>query len=148
MTERAQLTRSDLMRMSQRELDARYREVGTPGSVPKGETAGTVMILPGSPLGAPLRTLARLLLWQGKVFVPSQHDLKNRISPLRRLGIRAQVYQGTSWLDGGPSTIIDYSQTSLVARWIRDEIREVGPNLWMGKVFVRRWHAIDFVLEA
>lgn len=144
----AHLTKADLLRLSQAQLDALYRERPHRGATPAGDTAGTVMALPGRRLGAPLRILARWLVWQGKVVAPAQDELKNRITPLRVLSIRALVYPGESWMDGRESTIIDYSRTSIVARWVRDEVREVAPGLWLGKVFIRRWHAIDFVLEA
>ena len=29
--------------------------------------------------------------------------------------------------------MLDYSDTSLLAHWIRDEIREVGPGTYLGK---------------
>jgi len=149
MTERhARRTKADVLRLSQKELDALYREVREPGTTPTGDTQGTVLALPGTAFGAPLRALARLLVWQGKVFAPASGDLKNKVTPLRLRSIRALVYAGDSSLDrGGEATIIDYSKTSFVARFIRDEIREVGPHLWLGKVFVGKWHAIDFLLE-
>jgi hypothetical protein len=31
--------------------------------------------------------------------------------------------------------VLDYSQTSIVAQWIRDEIREVSPGLYLGLVY-------------
>ena len=148
MTEQGTHTKEDVLRLSQKELDALYRDVRTPGATPTGDTQGTVLALPGTAFGAPLRFLAQLLVWQGKVFAPESGDLKNKVSPLRLKSIRALVYPGESWLDrGGEATIIDYSKTSFVARFIRDEIREVGPNLWLGKVFIGKWHAIDFLLE-
>ncbi len=143
----AHLDRSDLLRMSQAQLDELYVGLEDRGATPVGNTGGTVVLLPGRRLAAPLRTLARLIVWQGKVFRPEQGDLKNKITPLRLRSIRALVYPGESWMDGREATIIDYSRTSFVARWIRDEIREVAPGLWLGKVFIRRWHAIDFLLE-
>jgi hypothetical protein len=91
----------------------------------------------------------RLLFWQGKVFDPPEGTLKNKVSPLGVRAIRARVYVGDSWLDRGTEAIVlDYSRTSLVARWIRDEIREVAPGLWLGKVFVWKWHALDFTLRS
>jgi hypothetical protein len=141
------MTKADVLRLSQRQLDDLYREVRVTGTVPSGDTQGTVLALPGTKFGGVLRTLARLIVWQGKVFAPAAGDLKNKVTPLSLKTIRALVYPGVSWLDGGEATIIDYSRTSIVARWIRDEIREVGPHLWLGKVFIGKWHAIDFLLE-
>ena len=141
------MTKADLLRMSQRELDDLYRGVGEPGGVPSGNTEGTVAVLPGRRFAAPVRFLVRLIAWQGKVFDPDSSTLVNNILPPRLRLIRAQVYRGASWLDDGESTILDYSKSSRVAWFVRDEIREVAPSLWLGKVFVGRWHAIDFLLE-
>ena len=64
--------------------------------------------------------------------------LVNLVSPLRMRAIKAKLYEGDSWLDGAPSIFIDYSTTSLVARWVHDEIREVAPGLFLGLVYVRK----------
>ncbi len=140
-------TKADLLRMTQRALDALYRETPAPGAVPTGDTRGTVVVCPSTWLAGPLRAISRRLAWQGKVFNPATGMLVNKITPLRLRRIRAKVYIGESWLDGAPATIIDYSRTSIVARMVRDEVREVAPHLWLGKVFLWRWHAVDFLLE-
>ena len=142
------LTNDALLKMSQSELDDLYRGIESPGGIPVGTTQGTVGLFPGRWIGKPLRAAARMLLWQGKIFNATSSDLKNRISPARISAIRAKVYIGESWMDDKPAIILDYSKTSFVARMIRDEIREVAPGLWLGKVFVRRWHALDFTLSS
>jgi cytochrome P450 len=146
---RAGRSHDELMGMGQAELDALYRDVELPGAIPVGDTLGTALVLPGRAIGRAAGTAARLLFWQGKVFDPTSGTLKNKVSPFGIRAIRARVDVGDSWLDRGTRAIVlDYSRTSLVARWIRDEIREVGPGLWLGKVFVFRWHALDFTLRA
>lgn len=141
------LTETDLGAMRQWQLDGLYRGLPEPGAVPVGDTQGLALLLPGLPLGHFVRTFARILLWQGKVFDPQTQDLGNKVSPFGFRAIRAQVYRGPSWLDtGADATVLDYSKTSWVARWVRDEIREVRPGLWLGKVFIRRWHVLDFSL--
>jgi hypothetical protein len=142
------LTNDALMNMSQPELDDLYRSIESPGAIPVGTARGTVGLFPGTWIGKPLRAVARLLLWQGKIFNATSSDLKNRISPARIPAIRAKVYTGESWMDDKPAIILDYSKTSFVAKMIRDEIREVATGLWLGKVFVRRWHALDFTLSS
>ena len=147
MNRDTRVTKSGLLRLTQAQLDALYLGLESRGATPTSDTRGTVLALPGTRVGGVLRGLARLVVWQGKVFSPGTGDLKNKITPFRFKSIRAMVYAGASWMDDREATIIDYSKTSLVARWIRDEIREVAPGLWLGKVFIGRWHAIDFVLE-
>ena len=51
--------------------------------------------------------------------------------------IRGRVYQGASWLDGRPSLILDYQGTSRLYDHYRDEIRQVGPDLYLGLMFDR-----------
>ena len=74
-------------------------------------------------------------MWQGKVFEPGQTSAVNRFFGMRL--VRAQVYQGPSWLDGQPSLILDYSQTSRVYANNRDEIRQVAPGLFLGLMYDR-----------
>jgi hypothetical protein len=92
--------------------------------------------------------LIRLLVWQGKVFNPAQRDLKNKVSPFGLKAIRARVYVGDSRLvQGQKAIVIDYSKTSFVAQKIRDEIRQVAPRLYLGKVFWGHKHLLDFSLS-
>ena len=61
--------------------------------------------------------------------------------------IVATVYKGPSWLDNRDCIVLDYSETSLVARWIRDEIRAIGPGLYLGRVYWDKTPLIHFALE-
>jgi hypothetical protein len=40
-------------------------------------------------------------------------------------------------MDGRPALIIDYSRTSHVYARYRDEIRQVGPGLYLGLMYTR-----------
>ena len=79
---------------------------------------------------------ARIFLWQGKIFDPVGHCLRNRITVFSLIAIKAEVKPSQSWLDGRDCILIDYSKTSLVASFIRDEIRLVAPGLYLGQVYV------------
>jgi hypothetical protein len=57
------------------------------------------------------------------------------------------VYKGPSWLDNKECIVLDYSETSLVAHWIRDEIRQIEPRLYLGKVYWGKKRLIDFALQ-
>jgi len=119
------------------------------GSIPLGESNGKAMFFPGTILGAILSWLGNLL-WTGKIVDQSGHGLINKVLGFRL--IRAQVYHGTSWSDGKQSIVIDYLKTSLVAFFIRDEIRCVSRGLYLGKVYIRmplgyRFCALWFALE-
>jgi hypothetical protein len=70
-----------------------------------------------------------------------------RITSFGLNAIIAKVYKGPSWLDSKECIVLDYSETSLVAGWIRDEIRQIGPGLYLGKVYGGRKRLIDFALK-
>lgn len=138
------------LRLSRKELDDVYRKANS-GDMPQGDTRGTP-IFAGWPAGRALSSLAHTLGWQGKVFDLQGKALDagvvvNKVSPLGLNLIVAKVYRGESWLDGKETIVIDYSGTSLVARSIRDEIREVVPGLYLGKVWIGRRRVLDFALE-
>jgi hypothetical protein len=58
----------------------------------------------------------------------------------------AKVYKDESWMDGRETIVIDYSKTSFVANKIRDEIREVEPGIYLGKVWWGKTRILDFAL--
>lgn len=132
------------------ELDKVYKKAKA-GTIPQGDTQGTAIwaggLFPGLFSG-----LARLLAWQGKVFdlfAPgfTSGVVVNKVSPLGLNLIVAKAYRDKSWLDGKETIVIDYGTTSLLARPIRDEIREVAPGLYLGKVWWGKRRILDFALE-
>jgi hypothetical protein len=129
------------------ELDAIYSNAQA-GVIPAGDTQGTA-ILAGSLLAKCVAFLAGLFAWQGKIFDlvnPDEGTLVNKITPFSLTFIKAKVYRDNSWLDGKPTIVIDYSQTSFVAKKIRDEIREVEPGVYLGKVWWGKKRILDFAL--
>ena len=135
-----------LSAMSQDELDDVYRSSDA-GEIPSGEGDGTVLIAPGTRLEAPAEKLVHLLAWQGKVFDPDKGELRNEILPFGVEAIRATISREPSWLDGKETIALDYSKTSLVAHWIRDEIREVSPGVYLGLVYWGRHRILHFALK-
>lgn len=110
------------------------------GPIPVSEATGTAIVWPGSwPCGWFARLVAwfaRWFLWQGKIFSPQENCLRNRITAFSLTAIKANVYEGKSWFDGADCIVIDYSQTSFVAKFVRDEIRLVAPGLYLGQVYL------------
>ncbi len=136
--------------MPREELDQIYKNAKS-GTLPQGVTRGTA-ILGRGPLPGLFSKLARVLAWQGKVFDLFSPDFNsgvvvNKILPVGLNAIVAKTYQGESWMDGKDTIVIDYSDTSLLARPIRDEIREVEPGLYLGKVWWGKTRILDFALE-
>ncbi len=134
---------------SREELDDIYRNA-QPGDIPCGDTRGTA-ILAGSIFSKIVAAFARLFAWQGKIFDLFCADgqagiLVNKITPFSATFIVAKVYRDKSWLDGRDTIVIDYSKTSFVAKVIRDEIREVEPGVYLGKVWWGKKRILDFAL--
>jgi hypothetical protein len=135
-----------LLGMSQNELDELFKKSPT-GEIPDGEGKGTAIVAPGTNYTQDLAQFISFFNWQGKVFDAKHGVLRNKILPLGLNAIVAKVYKGESWLDGKECIVLDYSETSLVARWIRDEIRQIGPKMYLGKVYWDKKRLIDFALE-
>jgi len=91
--------------------------------------------------------MVNLFAWQGKVFDGKKGFLKNKILPFGFNAILAKVYKAPSWMDGKECIVLDYSDTSIVAQWIRDEIRQIEPKLYLGKVYWDKKRLIDFALK-
>jgi hypothetical protein len=141
-----ELEADDLLEMSQADLDDLFRK-GAPSPIPTGEGRGTVILAPGTELSQIAAKLVHLIAWQGKIFDPVRGELRNEVGPLGTSAIRARVFRDHSWFDGSEAIILDYSRTSLVAHWIRDEIREVAPGLYLGIVFWDRDKVLNFALN-
>lgn len=128
------LTISTLMRMPGAELEALYRR-SEPGPIPDGESDGLASTKPGTALGLVTKAIYGAC-WQGKVFDAKAGRLVNKVLGLVRM-CPARVFAAESWLDGKPSVIIDYMGVSLLCRPVRDEIRRVAPNVYLGIAYVR-----------
>jgi hypothetical protein len=137
---------AQLMAMSQDELDELFKN-SPAGPIPDGPAKGTAIIAPGTRFSDEIAQIINHFGWQGKTFDGSRGVLTNKISAFGLNAIIADVYKGDSWLDHKECIVLDYSKTSLLARRVRDEIRQVAPNLYLGKVYWGQKRTIDFCLE-
>ena len=135
-----------LLAMTFAELDETFSRAPS-GPVPDGEAKGTALIAPGTRINDDLAQLTRIFGWQGKTFDAAHGSLRNRIAPFGLNAIVAKVYLGPSLLDGRDCVVLDYSETSLIAHWIRDEIRLVAPSLYLGRVYWIDKALLHFALE-
>jgi hypothetical protein len=135
-----------LLTMSQPQLDELFTGSAA-GPIPSGEATGTAIVAPGTAFNPEIARFISLFAWQGKIFDAEKGVLRNKILPFGLSAIIARVYKENSWLDGKECIVLDYSDTSLVAQWIRDEIREISPGMYLGKVYWGRQRLIDFALQ-
>ena len=139
-------TVDQLLEMSQADIDKLFTD-SPAGEIPSGEADGTAIVAPGTTYSPAIAKFVSTFAWQGKVFDSEKGVLRNRILPFGLNAIIAKVYKADSWLDGKECIVLDYSATSLVAQWIRDEIREIAPKMHLGKVYWGKQRLIDFVLR-
>jgi hypothetical protein len=135
-----------LLKMSQQELDALFSDHDA-GPLPDGEAKGTAIIAPGTAGSEKIAELINIFGWQGKVFDAKAGLLRNHVLAIGLKAIIARVYKGPSLLDGKECIVLDYSDTSLVASHVRDEIRQIEPGFYLGKVYWDKGRLIDFSLD-
>lgn len=133
------MTTEDLLHMSKDDLDALFSK-SPAGNIPHGDTEGTAIIASGTVFSKAIAKVVNVFAWQGKVFKPDKKDpsratLRNKLTTLGFEAIVAQVYKDKSLFDQKECIVLDYSETSTVAGWIRDELRQVEPGLYLGKVY-------------
>jgi hypothetical protein len=129
----------EFLKLSAEQLDDIFRNAPA-GTIPNGQGEGTAIIAPGTVVSDTIAKFVHIFTWKGKFFEsdpvdPQRATLKNRLLLLGTKAIVAEVYRAESWLDEKECIVLDYSQTSIVAQWIRDEIREVSPGLYLGVVY-------------
>ena len=139
-------TAQQLLAMSQQDLDRLFSS-SPAGDIPNGEAQGTAIIAPGTVLRAETAALIEIFGWQGKTFDAVHGTLTNRILAFGLNAIVAQVYKDKSWFDGNECIVLDYSKTSLLAKHIRDEIRQIAPGMYLGIVFWDKTRTINFALQ-
>ena len=139
-------TSAQLLTMNQQQLDDLFGS-SPAGDIPSGEAQGTAIIAAGTVFSAEIAELISLFGWKGKTFDNVHGTLRNRISAFGIDAIVAEVYKGESWFDGKECIVLDYSKTSLVAGRIRDEIRQIGPGMYLGVVFWGKKRTINFALR-
>jgi len=137
---------AQLLTMNQKALDELFT-ASPAGDIPDGPAKGTAIIAPGTRYSEDIAEVINLFGWQGKVFDAKRGLLKNSITIFHVQAIVARVYKGPSWLDGKECIVLDYSDTSVVAHYVRDEIRLIGPKFYLGKVYWKKDRLIDFCLQ-
>ena len=137
---------AQLLAMTQAQLDELFK-ASPPGDIPDGSAKGTAIIAPGTRYSEKIAEIINFFGWQGKVFDAKKGVLKNKILIFGFEAILARVYKDKSWLDNQECIVLDYSETSILAHYIRDEIRLIGPGLYLGKVYWGKERLIDFCLQ-
>ena len=139
-------TAPQLLSMSQDALDTLFSSSPS-GDIPNGQAEGTAIIAPGTKFSAEIAKIINIFVWQGKTFDAAHGTLRNRILSFGLDAIVAEVYKAPSLFDNKECIVLDYSKTSIVAEHIRDEIREIGPGVYLGLVYWDKTKTIHFALQ-
>ena len=139
-------TAPQLLSMSQDALDTLFSSSPS-GDIPNGEAEGTAILAPGTTFCAEIAKIINIFGWQGKTFDAAHGTLRNRILSFGLDAIVAEVYKAPSLFDNKECIVLDYSKTSIVAEHIRDEIREIGPGVYLGLVYWNQTKTIHFALQ-
>ena len=137
---------AQLLEMTQTQLDELF-SASPPGDIPDGSAKGTAIIAPGTKYSLPISEIINHFGWQGKVFDAQKGVLKNKLLAFGFEAVLAKVYKDKSWMDGQECIVLDYSDTSIMAHYIRDEIRLIEPGFYLGKVYWGKKRLIDFCLQ-
>jgi hypothetical protein len=135
-----------LLIMSESELSNLFTSVEA-GPIPNGEGEGTAIVAPGTPFTPEIAKFINVFAWQGKIFDAEKMALVNKITVFGLDAILAHIVREPSWIDGKECIVLDYSQTSAVAHWVRDEIRLIAPGFYLGRVFWKKDHLMWFTLQ-
>src|SRR5437016_5629141 len=136
----------ELLQMTDAQLDEVFTN-GAVGDIPDGQAKGTAIVAAGTSFSSEIAEFVNFFAWQGKTFDAKNGVLRNRITHFGLNAIIAKVYKAPSWFDNKECIVLDYSETSLVARWIRDEIRLIDPGLYLGRVYWGKKPLIHFALQ-
>jgi hypothetical protein len=101
-----------------------------PGSRPVGYVRGAVLRL-DTKLLPRLQIGFTRVIWRGKYF--SEERFVNQWTGFR--AIDSQVQEGPSYVDGRPCMILEYPPGTPFFGRMRDEVRQVGPNVYLSMVF-------------
>ena len=139
-------TPEQLMEMASEQLDDLFRQ-SPPGNIPNGKANGTAIIAPGTVISPVIAEIINLFAWQGKTFGAASDTLVNRITFFGISAIEARIYVAPSLFDGNNCIVLDYSANSGIVGEVRDEIRLISPQLYLGLVYLKEERTIYFALE-
>jgi hypothetical protein len=139
-------TAPQLLSMSAQDLDGLFTSSPS-GDIPNGEAQGTAIIASGTEFSSEIASIINIFVWEGKTFDAAHGTLRNRILAFGLNAIVAEVYKAASWFDNKDCIVLDYSKTSLVAEHVRDEIRLIGPGIYLGLVYWKNTKTIHFALQ-
>jgi hypothetical protein len=119
------------------ELDALFaRGACTP--LPCGYARGTILRFTAYYRCPRLAACVSGLTWKGKHFA-CDGSFVNQFAGFKALRSCARIE--TSWWDGQTCVVLDYPTGTPLFDDMRDEVRQIGTNLWLSRLYNRYTHA-------
>lgn len=119
-----------LKRLGPGELECLFAQ-GEAGCPPVGHAYGKVLVVTDARCPR-LRARMSSSVWKGKIF-DECGGIINQWVGFR--AIEGHVDQQASWYDGRPCTVIEYAPGTPMFGNARDELREVGPGMYLGRFY-------------
>jgi hypothetical protein len=117
------------------ELDRLFCAAGA-GRVPLGHAHGRVLLMLDAPHPQARARLAGTV-WKGKYFLDDGSFINQWVG---FQALHSRAVHGPSWCDGQPCIVMEYPRGTPVFANSRDELREIGPGLYLGRIYERSPH--------
>jgi len=124
---------ADLKKFSHCEL-ARLFDQATVSAIPTGDFDGALLQVCDAKFPR-LRVWGSNFTWRGKVIFCDAHFINRWIGGHKWIESHFEI--GPSWWDGKPAIVGDYAPGTPVFGNTRDELRELGPGLYLGVIYDR-----------
>lgn len=111
---------------------------------PCGCTRGTVLYAEGHL--PKVKARMQNSVWKGKHFDSAGSFINRWLGGVE--AVRASVCVGESLLDGQPCIVMQYTADAKVFGGRRDELRQIGPGLWLGRAYEGNRVVNYFTLES
>lgn len=131
----------DLFDLTECQLEALYRQ-GTCPPLFSGYLDGYSLNRAGKCLARPIGKSLHVV-WKGKWFHPDECKITNRWFKKMEFA-SAALGHGPSLCDGCPALIMDYRGMSRIWARQRDEVRQIGPNLYLGMAYREKKGCLRF----
>lgn len=125
-------TVAQLKKLSVCELDRLFEE-SLPGEIPVGYARGRVLLMTDARLPR-VRACLASSVWKGKTFDECGAFI-NQFPGFQAL--RGSSATGVSWHDGKPCLVLEYPADTPVFGNTRDEVRQIGPGLYLARLYER-----------
>jgi hypothetical protein len=126
------LDADQLRKFSECQLDQLFTQADS-GPIPVGHARGRVLVMANTKLPRMKRCMINAV-WKGKAFGDDGYFINQWVC---FQALDSKAGHGVSWYDGKPCIVMEYAPGTPVFANSRDELRQIGPNLYLGRLYDR-----------